>query len=489
MLQLECSDLILNHGWIDNQKVGSSDKRCFTVEDPADGTILATLPDCGAVEAQASVDAAQRAYLSWRGLLAKERARHLQSWLAMVRKHAEDLARLISLEQGKPLAESRGEVAYGADYIEWFAEEAKRVYGDVIPAPAHGRRLLVTKEPVGIVAAITPWNFPIAMLARKIAPALAAGCTVVAKPAEDTPLSALALAFLAAEAGIPPGVINVVPASRERAAAVVDPWLNDARVRKLSFTGSTPVGKHLAQGSAATLKRLSLELGGNAAFIVFEDADLDAAVKGLIASKFRNAGQTCICANRIYVANAVYDAFAEKLVLATAKLRVGRAGGDAEIGPLINGKALDKVERHVANATSHGARVLLGGHRHELGRFFYQPTVLADVNASMDVSCEETFGPVAPLFRFQSEEEVVAAANATPFGLAAYFYARDVGRVMRVSSQLQAGIVGVNEGAISTELAPFGGVKESGYGREGSMYGIDEYLQMKYVCLGGLGPA
>jgi succinate-semialdehyde dehydrogenase / glutarate-semialdehyde dehydrogenase len=489
MLQLECSDLILNHAWIDNQQVASSDKRCFTVEDPADGTILATLSDCGAVEARAAVDAAQRAFPGWRGLLAKERARHLQSWLAVVRKHAEDLARLISLEQGKPLAESRGEVAYGADYIEWFAEEAKRVYGDVIPAPAHGRRLLVTKEPVGIVAAITPWNFPIAMLARKIAPALAAGCTVVAKPAEDTPLSALALAFLAAEAGIPPGVINVVPASRERAAAVVDPWLSDARVRKLSFTGSTPVGKHLAQGSAATLKRLSLELGGNAAFIVFEDADLDAAVKGLIASKFRNAGQTCICANRIYVADAVYDVFAEKLVVATGRLRVGRAGGDAEIGPLINGKALDKVERHVANATSHGARVLLGGHRHELGRFFYQPTVLADVDASMDVSCEETFGPVAPLFRFHSEEEVVAAANATPFGLAAYFYARDVGRVMRVSAQLQAGIVGVNEGAISTELAPFGGVKESGYGREGSMYGIDEYLQMKYVCLGGLGPA
>ena len=489
MLQLECSDLILNHAWIDNQRIGSSDNRSFTVEDPADGAVLATLPDCGAVEAQAAVDAAQRAFLSWRALLAKERARHLQAWLSVVRKHAEDLARLISLEQGKPLAESRGEVAYGADYIEWFAEEAKRVYGDVIPAPAHGRKILVTKEPVGVAAAITPWNFPIAMLARKIAPALAAGCTIVAKPAEDTPLSALALAYLAAEAGIPPGVINVVPASRERAAAVVDPWLGDSRVRKLSFTGSTPVGKHLAQGSAATLKRLSLELGGNAAFIVFEDADLDAAVKGLIASKFRNAGQTCICANRIYVADAIYEAFAEKLVQATAKLRVGRAGADAEIGPLINAKALDKVERHVTNATAHGARVLLGGHRHELGRFFYQPTVLADVDASMDVSCEETFGPVAPLFRFYSEEEVVAAANATPFGLAAYFYARDLARVMRVSAQLQAGIVGVNEGAISTELAPFGGVKESGYGREGSRYGMDEYLQMKYVCLGGLGPA
>jgi succinate-semialdehyde dehydrogenase / glutarate-semialdehyde dehydrogenase len=489
MLQLESSDLILSHAWINNQKVSSSDKRTFTVEDPADGTILATLPDCGPAEAKASVDAAQKAFLSWRGLLAKERARHLQSWLATVRKHAEDLARLISLEQGKPLTESRGEVAYGADYIEWFAEEAKRVYGDVIPAPAQGRKILVNKEPVGVAAAITPWNFPIAMLARKIAPALAAGCTVVAKPAEDTPLSALALAYLAAQAGIPPGVINVVPASRERAADVVDPWLDDPRVRKLSFTGSTPVGKHLAERSAATLKRLSMELGGNAAFIIFDDADLDAAVKGLIASKFRNAGQTCICANRIYVADKIYDAFATKLVEAARKLHVGKAGGDAEIGPLINAKALAKVERHVANATAHGARVLLGGKPHELGRYFFQPTVLADVDTSMDISCEETFGPVAPLFRFHSEEEVVAAANATPFGLAAYFYSRDLARVMRVSGQLQSGIVGVNEGAISTEVAPFGGVKDSGYGREGSRYGMDDYLQTKYVCLGGLGPA
>ena len=489
MLQLDCSELILNHAWIDNQKAGSSDGRTFTVQDPADGTVLATLPDCGKVEAEAAVDAAQRAFCTWRTLLAKERAQHLQAWLAMVRKHAEDLARLISLEEGKPLSESRGEVAYGAAYIEWFSEEAKRIYGDVIPEPAQGRRIIVTKEPVGVVAAITPWNFPIAMLARKIAPALAAGCTIIAKPAEDTPLSALALAFLAAKAGIPAGVINVVPASRERAAAVVDPWLNDARVRKLSFTGSTPVGKHLAQGSASTLKRLSLELGGNAPFIVFDDADLDAAVRGLIASKFRNAGQTCICANRIYIADPVYDVCAEKLVKAVSALRVGRPGGDAEVGPLINAKALEKVERHVANAIDRGARVLLGGKRHALGGYFFQPTVLADVDATMDIACEETFGPVAPLFRFHGEDEVIAAANATPFGLAAYFYARDLARVMRVSAQLQSGIIGVNEGAISTEVAPFGGIKESGYGREGSMYGIDEYLQMKYLCLGGLGPA
>ena len=489
MLQLDCSELILNHAWIDNQRTGSSDGRTFTVEDPADGTVLATLPDCGAVEAEAAVAAAQRAFSSWRTLLAKERAQHLQAWLAVIRKHAEDLARLISLEEGKPLSESRGEVAYGAAYIEWFAEEAKRVYGDVIPEPAHGRRIIVTKEPVGVAAAITPWNFPIAMLARKIAPALAAGCTVIAKPAEDTPLSALALAFLAAKAGIPAGVINVVPASRERAAAVVDPWLNDSRVRKLSFTGSTPVGKHLAQGSASTLKRLSLELGGNAPFIVFDDADLDAAVRGVIASKFRNAGpdlhlrQPHLCCGR------GLRCLRGKAGPGCLRAARGAGGGEAEIGPLINAKAIEKVERHVANAIARGARVLLGGKRHALGRYFFQPTILADVDATMDVACEETFGPVAPLFRFHSEDEAIAAANATPFGLAAYFYARDLARVMRVSAQLQAGIVGVNEGAISTELAPFGGVKESGYGREGSMYGIDEYLQMKYLCLGGLGPA
>src|SRR5271154_4208662 len=402
-----------------------------------------------------------------------------------IRKHAEDLARLISLEEGKPLSGSRGEVAYGAARV--VCRKAKRVYGDVIPEPAHGRRIIVTKEPVGVAAAITPWNFPIAMLARKIAPALAAGCTIVAKPAEDTPLSALALVLLAAEAGIPAGVVNVVPASRERAASVADEWLGDSRVRKLSFTGSTAVGKHLARASAPTLKRLSLELGGNAPFIVFDDADLDAAVKGVIAAKFRNSGQTCICANRIYVADAIYDAFAERVAQAVSKLHVGQAGaGEAEIGPLINARALEKVERHVANAVACGARVLVGGKRHALGRYFYEPTVLVDVDSSMDVACEETFGPVAPLFRFHSEDEVIAAANATPFGLAAYFYARDVGRVMRVSAALEAGMIGINEAAISTEVAPFGGVKESGYGREGSHYGMDEYLQMKYLCLGGL---
>jgi len=487
MLQLDRKDLIVTHAWIANERVLSSDARNFGVENPADGSLIAEVADCSAAEARAATEAACRAFASWRKLLAGERAAHLQAWLALVRKYQEDLARLISLEQGKPLAESRGEVAYSASYIEWFAEEAKRTYGDVIPETAPGRKIIVTKEPVGVAAAITPWNFPIAMLARKIAPALAAGCTIVAKPAEDTPLSALALAMLASEAGIPAGVINVVPASRSRAASVANVWLKDERVRKLSFTGSTAVGKHLAEASARTLKRLSLELGGNAPFIVFEDADLDQAVKGMIAAKFRNAGQTCICANRIYVADAIHDDFAERAVHAVSKLRVGAAGdGEAEIGPLINARALEKVERHVANAIDRGARLLIGGKRHALGRYFYEPTVLVDVDATMSLSCEETFGPVAPLFRFSTEEKAITAANSTPFGLAAYFYSRDIARVMRVAAALESGMIGINEAAISTEVAPFGGVKDSGYGREGSSYGIDEYLQTKYLCLGGL---
>jgi len=488
MLSLNRTELIAQGAWIAGKAVGASESRTFTVYNPANGSLIATLPDCGAAEAEAAISAAHEAFLSWRKLLAKERADFLKAWYAVLKKNQEDLARLISLEQGKPLTESRGEVAYGAAYVEWFAEEARRAYGDIIPEPAHGRKILVTKEPVGVAAAITPWNFPIAMLARKIAPALAAGCTIVAKPAEDTPLSALAIAMLASEAGIPAGVINVVPASRERAATVVDQWLGDTRVRKLSFTGSTAVGKHLAQSSAATLKRLSLELGGNAPFIVFEDADLDAAVKGVIASKFRNAGQTCVCANRIYVADTIYERFAEMLVEAISHLRVGPADTEeVEIGPLINAKALEKVERHVSDAVQHGARVLIGGKRHALGRYFFEPTVLVGATSAMAVACEETFGPVAPLFRFHSEEEVIAEANATPFGLVAYFYSRDLARIHRVAAALEAGMIGVNEGIISTEVAPFGGVKESGYGREGSQYGIDEYLQTKYICLGGLG--
>jgi succinate-semialdehyde dehydrogenase / glutarate-semialdehyde dehydrogenase len=392
------------------------------------------------------------------------------------------------LEQGKPLQESRSEVLYGASFIEWFAEEAKRAYGEIIPETVRGRKLLVLKEPVGIAAAITPWNFPIAMLTRKLGPALAAGCTVLAKPAEDTPLSALAVALLAEEAGLPPGVINVVPASRERTPAVVDVWLKDARVRKISFTGSTVVGKHLMRESADTLKRVSLELGGNAPFIVFDDADLDKAVEGAIASKFRNSGQTCVCANRILVQDRVFDAFAEKLAAAVARLKVGAAWEEGvEQGPLINDRALAKVEQHLNDAVSKGARVLTGGKRHSRGGTFFQPTVVAGATPEMKLANEETFGPVAPLFRFNDENEAISLANATPFGLAAYFYARDLGRVWRVATALECGMVGVNEGIISTEVAPFGGVKESGFGREGARQGLDEFLNVKYVAMGGLG--
>ncbi|HRO26835.1 MAG TPA: NAD-dependent succinate-semialdehyde dehydrogenase, partial [Luteimonas sp.] len=389
---------------------------------------------------------------------------------------------------GKPLAEAVGEVLYAASYVEWFAAEAVRAYGDVIPPPVAGRQMLAVKEPVGVIAAITPWNFPAAMIARKIAPALAAGCTVVAKPAEDTPLTSLALAVLAEEAGVPGGVLNIVTASRAHAATVVDVWLKDARVRKLSFTGSTPVGQHLARESAATLKKLSLELGGNAPFIVFEDADLDAAVAGLMAAKFRNAGQTCVCPNRVYVHEQVHDAFVDRLAARVSALRVGPASDpEAQIGPLINLRAVEKVERHVRDAVAKGARIVTGGERlPQLGANFHQPTVLVDVDAGMDLSCEETFGPVVPVFRFADEAAVVAEANATPYGLAAYFYTRDVTRIARVSAALEAGIVGINEGAVSAEAAPFGGIKASGYGREGSRHGMDEYMHIKYLCQGGL---
>jgi succinate-semialdehyde dehydrogenase/glutarate-semialdehyde dehydrogenase len=398
------------------------------------------------------------------------------------------LARLISLEQGKPLAESRGEVAYGASFVEWFAEECKRSYGEVIPETVSGRKLLVVKEPVGVCAAITPWNFPLAMLTRKIAPALAAGCTIVAKPAEDTPLSALTVALLAEEAGLPAGAINVVTASRERTPEVAEAWMRDSRIRKISFTGSTAVGKRLMEQSAATLKRISLELGGNAPFLVFDDADLDAAVKGAMISKFRNTGQTCVCANRILVQEGVYDAFAEKLSEAAKKLRVGAAEtGDSEQGPLINQRAVSKVEEHVADALAKGATAIMGGKRHALGQTFFEPTVITGVTPEMRIANEETFGPVAPLFRFKDEAEAIRLANGTPFGLAAYLYARDVGRIWRVSEALEYGMVSVNEGIFSIEVAPFGGVKESGFGREGARQGLEEYQNLKYICMGGLG--
>ncbi|MFD1993611.1 NAD-dependent succinate-semialdehyde dehydrogenase, partial [Paraburkholderia dipogonis] len=425
---------------------------------------------------------------AWRAMLPKERAAILHRWHALIVEQQESLAALISFEQGKPLAEGRGEVAYGASYVAWFADEATRIYGDLIPQQQRGKRMSVIKEPIGVVAAITPWNFPLAMIARKIAPALAAGCTVIAKPAEDTPLTAIALAMLAHQAGVPDGVLNLISASRESTVEAVGEWLADGRVRKITFTGSTPVGKYLARESAGSLKKASLELGGNAPFIVFEDADLDAAVTGLLAAKFRNGGQTCVSPNRVYVQSSVYARFSTLLSAKVAELRVGPASDPAsQIGPMINLRAVEKIARHVDDAVANGAIVLTGGkHLADLGQHYYAPTVLANVTSSMLLFDEETFGPVVPLFPFDTEQEAVQAANDTPFGLASYFYSLDVRRIDRVSRALEAGIVGINEGALASEAAPFGGVKESGYGREGSKYGLDDYLSIKYLCQGGL---
>ena len=467
----------------------AADGRWLPVTDPATGTAFARVPDGAATDARAAVDAAQAALPAWRALPAKQRAAILKRWNDLVMARQDELGALISREQGKPLAEGRGEVAYAASYIEWFAEEATRMNGEVIPTPVPGRRMFALKEPVGVVAAITPWNFPAAMIARKIAPALAAGCTVVAKPAEDTPLTALALVKLALDAGVPPGVLNIVTASRERTPAVVDAWLDDERVRKLTFTGSTPVGQHLARRSADTLKKLSLELGGNAPFIVFDDADLDAAVEGLMAAKFRNGGQTCVSPNRVFVHEAVHDRFVAKLAARVGALKVGPASDPAsQIGPMINARAVEKILRHVDDAVARGARIVTGGRAlSALGPHYVQPTVLVDADAAMACACEETFGPVVPITRFADEAAVIAAANDTPFGLAAYFYAQDVKRIWRVVDALETGIVGVNEGALAAEAAPFGGVKASGYGREGSVHGLDDYLSLKYVCQGQLG--
>ncbi len=466
----------------------SRDGRRFDVSDPATDAVITSAPDSGAADARAAVDAAHAAFPAWRAVPAKQRAQILKRWNDLILAHQDDLGWLISREQGKPFAEGRGEVAYAASYVEWFAAEATRANGDIIPAPVAGRRMFALKEPVGVVAAITPWNFPAAMIARKIAPALAAGCTVVCKPAEDTPLTSLALVKLAEEAGVPLGVLNIVTASRERAPEVVDVWLDDERVRKITFTGSTPVGKHLARRSADTLKRLSLELGGNAPFIVFDDADVDAAVDGLMVSKFRNGGQTCVCPNRVFVQSTVHDRFVEKLAARIGALKVGPASDPAsEIGPMINARAVEKIERHVRDAVERGARVVVGGSRMaSLGSNYFAPTLLVGAAADMACSCEETFGPVVPVTRFETEAEVVAAANDTPYGLAAYFYSTDVRRIWRVADSLQAGLVGINEGALAAEAAPFGGVKESGYGREGSVHGLDDYLQLKYLCQGQL---
>ncbi|MCK2096095.1 NADP-dependent succinate-semialdehyde dehydrogenase [Thauera aromatica] len=484
-MQLKDSALLRELAYIDGVWAGADDGARFEVTDPADGSVLAHVPDMGAAETRRAIDAAAAALPAWRARTAKERAAVLRKWFELILENQDDLAVLMTAEQGKPLAEARGEVAYGAAFIEWFAEEGKRIYGDVIPSHGADKRIVVLKEPIGVVAAITPWNFPIAMITRKAGPALAAGCTMVIKPAEDTPLCALALAALAERAGLPKGVLNIV--TTRRAAEVGGELSANPTVRKLSFTGSTEVGKLLMRQCAGTVKKVSLELGGNAPFIVFDDADLDAAVAGAMASKYRNAGQTCVCANRLLVQDGIYDAFAAKLAEAVARLEVGPGlSGEVQQGPLINEDAVVKVETLVADAVGKGARVLCGGRRHALGGTFYEPTILTGVTAQMRVAREEIFGPVAPLFRFHTEAEAITLANATEFGLAAYFYAQDIARVWRVAEGLEYGIVGINEGIISTEVAPFGGVKESGIGREGSKYGIEDYVEMKYLCLGGI---
>jgi succinate-semialdehyde dehydrogenase/glutarate-semialdehyde dehydrogenase len=482
---LDDPSLLKTAAYIDGAWCGADSGARFDVTNPASGERIADLPDMGAAETRRAVAAAEAAWPTWRARIAKERGALLRRWFELILANQEDLARLMTAEQGKPLAEARGEVAYGASFVEWFAEEAKRVYGDVIPASLNDRRYMVIKEPVGVVAAITPWNFPIAMITRKCAPALAAGCPVVVKPAEATPLSALALAELAERAGFPPGVFNVITTAEP--AGIGAEMSANPGVRKLSFTGSTAVGRLLLAQCAETVKKVSLELGGNAPFIVFDDADLDAAVAGAMASKYRNAGQTCVCANRLLVQDGIYDAFADKLAAAVAGLKVGEGTEEGvNQGPLIDAAAVGKVERHIADALDKGARVLCGGHRHARGGTFFEPTIIADVSPDMAVAHEETFGPVAPLFRFTTEAEAIALANATEYGLAAYFYSRDIGRIWRVAEALEYGMVGINEGIISTEVAPFGGIKQSGLGREGSRYGIEEFIEVKYLCLGGL---
>jgi succinate-semialdehyde dehydrogenase/glutarate-semialdehyde dehydrogenase len=475
LLRMQCP---IGGAWRDADGGGTCE-----VTNPATGERLGTVPDMGAAETGAAIEAAAAAFPAWAARTAQERANVLRRMHALMMEHQEDLARLMTAEQGKPLAESRGEVAYSAAYLQWFAEEGRRMYGEVIPAHAADKRIVVLRQPVGVVGAITPWNFPSAMLGRKLGPALAAGCTVVCKPALQTPYSALALAVIGERAGLPPGTINIVTGSD--AAAIGEAMTAHPKLRKLSFTGSTAVGKQLMRQCADGLKRVSLELGGNAPFIVFEDADLDAAVEGAIASKYRNTGQTCVCANRLFVHDAVYDAFTEKLVAAVSRLRVGDGlAGETDQGPLIDARALEKVEAHVADALAKGASVVLGGGRHALGGTYYQPTVLRDASLDMRLAQEETFGPVAPLFRFRDEAEALAMANATPAGLAGYFYTRDLARSWRVAEALECGIVGINTGLVSTEVAPFGGVKESGIGREGSRHGLHDYTELKYTCIG-----
>jgi succinate-semialdehyde dehydrogenase/glutarate-semialdehyde dehydrogenase len=484
MLNLKDPALLRQQAYIDGAWCDAVEGNTITVHNPATGEQLGTVPRMGAEETRRAIEAANAAWPAWRKKTAKERGAILRKWNDLMLENADDLALLMTAEQGKPLAESKGEIAYAASFLEWFAEEGKRVAGDTLASPWPDRRVVVTKEPIGVCAAITPWNFPAAMITRKVGPALAAGCPMVLKPAELTPFSALALAVLAERAGVPKGVFSVLTGDSK---AIGGEMTGNPTVRKLSFTGSTAVGRLLMEQCAPTIKKLSLELGGNAAFVVFDDADIDAAVEGAIASKYRNAGQTCVCANRIYVQDGVYEQFAQKLVAAVGKLKVGN-GVEAGVtqGPLIEEKAVKKVEEHIADALSKGARLVTGGKRHALGHSFFQPTVLADVTADMQVAREETFGPLAPLFRFKTEEEVIRLVNDTEFGLASYFYSRDIGRVWRVAEAIETGMVGVNTGLISTEVAPFGGVKQSGLGREGSQYGMDDYLVVKYICMGGI---
>ena len=484
-MQLRDPQLFREQAFINGAWVAASTGATVTISNPATGTRLAAVPDMGVSETRQAITAADAAWPAWRALTAKQRGTILRQWHDLIVAHADDLALLMTSEQGKPLAEARGEALYAATFVEWFAEEAKRTYGEVIPAPVATQRLVVLKQPIGVCAAITPWNFPAAMITRKVSPALAAGCTVIVKPAEQTPLTALALAVLAERAGFPPGVFNIVTGSAASAPLIGGELTGNPTVRKLSFTGSTEVGRLLMAQCAPTLKKVSLELGGNAPFIVFDDADIDAAVEGAMASKYRNAGQTCVCANRLLVQDGVYEAFAAKLAARVAALKVGIGTEEGVTqGPLIDSQALAKVEAHVADAVAKGARVLTGGKRHAQGGTFFEPTVLADVTPDMRCAREETFGPVAPLFRFHDEAEAIALANATEYGLAGYFYARDLSRVWRVAEALEYGMVGVNVGLIANEVAPFGGVKQSGIGREGSRHGIDEYLEIKYVCLG-----
>lgn len=481
-MQLKDSSLFRQQAYVDGAWLDADGGQTLEVNNPAGGEVLGTVPKMGAAETRRAIEAAERALPAWRDLTAKERSQTLRRWFELIMQNQEDLARLMTLEQGKPLTESRGEIAYAASFIEWFAEEAKRIYGDTIPGHQKDKRIIVIKQPIGVTAAITPWNFPAAMITRKAGPALAAGCTMVVKPASQTPFSALALAELAERAGIPKGVFSVVTGS---AGDIGNELTANPIVRKITFTGSTEVGAKLMEQCAPGIKKVSLELGGNAPFLVFDDADLDEAVKGAMQSKYRNAGQTCVCVNRIYVQDGVYDAFAQKFQAAVEKLKIGNGLDDGvDVGPLIDDRAAAKVKEHIEDAVANGARVITGGKAHSLGGSYFEPTLMINVPHTAKVAKEETFGPLAPLFRFKDEAEAIALANDTEFGLAAYFYARDLGRVFRVAEALESGMVGVNTGMISTEVAPFGGVKSSGLGREGSKYGIEDYLEIKYLCLG-----